>query len=371
MSSPSTISRLFGTLLTLLMMTACAASTPAETEVGAAPEASAVPATPTEVPVTETPVPTETAVPPTETAEPAASPIPPTAAAEPTATTPPTATALPPLSGSGGGVIAYVSQPEDAAGIQIMNADGSDQRRLTDSLDSHPTWSPDGSKIAFDSRSGTAEDGWGIYGIDLATGEVTLFVKNDVDPLAPDWSPDGKRFALTNSLEINLTIPGSSRLVNIPPPGNTNPENLFADHPDWSPDGSKLVYTVANMIDTFKADIFSADANGSNIVQLTFDEGDDRSPVWSPDGSLIAFESDREGGWDIYLMNADGSDSQNITNSPDSRELWPSWSPDGSKIAFQTDRDGSWEIYVMNADGTQSQRLTDNEIKDIEPAWRP
>jgi Tol biopolymer transport system component len=69
-------------------------------------------------------------------------------------------------------------------------------------------------------------------------------------------------------------------------------------------------------------------------------------------------------------MNADGSNPVNISNSP-SREQWPTWSPDGTRLAFQTDRDGNWEIYAMNADGADPQRQTDNDVKDSEPAWRP
>jgi TolB protein len=69
-------------------------------------------------------------------------------------------------------------------------------------------------------------------------------------------------------------------------------------------------------------------------------------------------------------MNADGSNIQNISNSPD-REHHPAWSPDGARIAFQSDRDGNWEIYVMNVDGTDVQRLTDNDVKDEGPEWRP
>jgi Tol biopolymer transport system component len=69
-------------------------------------------------------------------------------------------------------------------------------------------------------------------------------------------------------------------------------------------------------------------------------------------------------------MNADGSDLQRLLNSP-AKDLWPSWSPDGAQIAFQSDRDGDWEIYVMDADGSNQQQLTDNKVKDSEPAWRP
>ena len=86
---------------------------------------------------------------------------------------------------------------------------------------------------------------------------------------------------------------------------------------------------------------------------------EDRDPSWSPDGSRIAFTSYRDGNWDIYVMDADGSNQQRLTDNP-AVDRMPSWSADGSRIAFVSGRDGNWDIYVMDADGSNQQRLTDN-----------
>lgn len=84
----------------------------------------------------------------------------------------------------------------------------------------------------------------------------------------------------------------------------------------------------------------------------------------------IAFTSDRDGNWEIYVMNADGSGQTNLTkNAAD--DTYPTWSPDGKKIAFNTLRDGNYEIYVMSADGSGQTRLTNNGKGDFHPSWGP
>ena len=95
----------------------------------------------------------------------------------------------------------------------------------------------------------------------------------------------------------------------------------------------------------------------------------------------IAFISDRDGDWEIYVMDADGSNQTRLTNNvgvvlqggPHStlQESGPSWSPDGSKILFTSDQDGDTEIYVMNADGSNQTKLTDNEVPDWQSSWSP
>ncbi len=80
--------------------------------------------------------------------------------------------------------------------------------------------------------------------------------------------------------------------------------------------------------------------------------------------------SDRDGDWEIYVMNSDGSEQTNLTNNPGG-DYDPIWSPDGKKIAFEFDRDGNWEIYVMNADGSEQINFTNNSADDGYPAWSP
>ncbi|MGB7202253.1 MAG: carboxypeptidase regulatory-like domain-containing protein [Pyrinomonadaceae bacterium] len=123
-------------------------------------------------------------------------------------------------------------------------------------------------------------------------------------------------------------------------------------------------------------DIWKMDPDGSNR-QLVIDAGtNDIEPAWSPDGSKIAFKSDRDipPGRGLYSVNADGTGLTLLTNGGvNNSDAKPTWSPDGTKIAFQSNRDNLISsIYIMNADGSNVVRLTNAlPISDQRPAWSP
>ena len=112
------------------------------------------------------------------------------------------------------------------------------------------------------------------------------------------------------------------------------------------------------------------DADGSNQTNLTNNSAHDGDPMWSPDGTKIAFSSDRDGNRDIYVMNSDGSNQTNLTGNSANDDA-PAWSPDGTKIAFSNDCSGHGEIYVMNADGSNQMELTSSAHAANYPAWSP
>jgi predicted small metal-binding protein len=115
-------------------------------------------------------------------------------------------------------------------------------------------------------------------------------------------------------------------------------------------------------------EIYLMDADGSGPTRLTNNPADDREPAWSPDGSKIAFARNFE----IYVMDATGSGQTQLTHKTGGGDEFPTWSPDGSKIAFTHYGAPFGAIYVMNADGSSQTALTNNpDGNDFEPAWSP
>ena len=124
-------------------------------------------------------------------------------------------------------------------------------------------------------------------------------------------------------------------------------------------------------------EIYAMNPDGSSVTRLTNSCARDWQPARSPDGQRVAFESNRDGDWEIYAVNADGSDLTRLTNN-NAHDYQPVWSPDGRRIAFISERDSdrlriprNQEIYVMNADGSEVTRLTNNDAEDLQPAWSP
>jgi Tol biopolymer transport system component len=147
----------------------------------------------------------------------------------------------------------------------------------------------------------------------------------------------------------------------------------------WSPDRKQIVFVVSDK-ESHNRDIFVVTSNGREHRQLTRNQGRNLRPDWSPDGSRLAFESDRDGNKEIYVMNADGSDQINLTNDK-ADDTEPSWAPEGidtvfrpnaadDYIAFTTNRGGDSEVYVMNvADRSVANLTNDSEKEDRIVDW--
>ena len=137
--------------------------------------------------------------------------------------------------------------------------------------------------------------------------------------------------------------------------------------PAWSPEGSRLAF-ISNR--SGNRDVWLINADGTRPENLTSCAADEWGPAWSPDGNEIAFASYRDGNWELYITRRDGSRATRITTHP-AADYAPCWSPEGSRLAFVSDRDGNAEIYLVNRDGTGLQRLTNDPATDLAPQWSP
>lgn len=185
---------------------------------------------------------------------------------------------------------------------------------------------------------------------------------------APSWSPDGTKIAFVGDKDGDtrayiMSADGSgTRLV--------TSDTKKVDAPDWSPEGKRLAVSVCTNSAKDEWDIYVVDVDGSHLQRLTHDKGDSAQPAWSPDGKSIAFTSATNGPYQIYVMNADGSNRRQVTQGEH-----PSWSPDGKKLAFTKwggPGTNTFQIYTVYIDGTDLREVTDkNLLKASQPAWSP
>lgn len=207
-----------------------------------------------------------------------------------------------------------------------------------------------------------------------AAGESPLNLTDDFQadaaPAWSPWTPNGWKLAFaryTGDPDFDIVVTNGVGADRRYLTGTL--VGAFDGEPAWSPDGTKIAFTSDR--DAFflgELDIYVIDVDGGDPRRLTDAPGSHSDPAWSPDGTKIAFASDRNGDFEIYVMNADGGDPVRLTDAVGA-DSDPAWSPDGTKIAFTSHRDGNAEVYVMNADGSNPVNLTNHPGSDSDPAW--
>jgi len=221
-------------------------------------------------------------------------------------------------------------------------------------------WSPDGSKFAY-IFAGALNASNILKVLDSAGNSVSLYSSDAGGGLSsPTWSPDGKRIAFArmgpNQQWWTITIINADgtqcgdkfECVNRQVQGEQ-----YRGGVSWSKQG----LLAAGFNTTGANEVYTIYADGSGARNLTNHPADDSTPVWSPDGKLIAFASNRDGRSQIYVMNADGGGLRRVSQSAFA-DFSPTWSPDGKWLAFASTREGQTDIYMMDLSGGNVTRLT-------------
>jgi TolB protein len=236
-------------------------------------------------------------------------------------------------------------------------------------LDHNPVWAPDGKHIFFISDRGGSSDVWwmAVDSRGSPTGQASpLTAGAGVGAIA--LSKDGTKLAYSKAVDRSniWSIPiVQDRMFTLAEAQPLTSENHYIESLDISPDGQWIAFDSnrrGNM------DIWIMRKDGSELRQLTTNQAHDWFPTWSPDGKKILFHSFRPGNRDLFVIPVGGGALQQLTNHP-AEDLAPIWSPDGKKIAFLSNRSGNIDAWVMLSDGSKLQQLTFQDAQEFILIW--
>ena len=221
------------------------------------------------------------------------------------------------------GRLAFASDREGNYDIYATaRGTGGERFRVTkhEAADYSPAWAPESGFLAFVSnRQGNAD----VYVIQASESAIAARVTTSpADDIDPTWSPRGIGIAFASNRSGTYDI----WIVSLGSTARRVTTGVASDFdPAWSPDGRELAFTRRREDGNY--DIYSLDVATGKVRRLTSNAAEDSEPTWSPDGRFIAFVSDRDGDYDIWLMNPDGSDERNFSSNTAPFDLSPNWQP--------------------------------------------
>ena len=243
--------------------------------------------------------------------------------------------------------------------LYLMNPDGSELVNITNNRadDISGTWSPTGEQILFASDRDRSFGSWDLYLMDPDGENVRPVFGKSEERRHPEWSPDGKQIAYKRyDAGVGYIYIASSD-------GKKEERVAIGGTPAWSPDGTEIAYVVRVAPEILNIYILNVRTQKQKRFFPLDDISTAREPAWSPDGTKIAFmwhQKRPQDDGEIYTLNRDGTDLQELVNHPEEGVVAPVWDPAGRGLVY-AQRVGNWETHVfkiMLADG-QRELLTD------------
>jgi TolB protein len=293
--------------------------------------------------------------------------------------------------GATNGRIAFGTRANGFFNIETVMPDGSGSKLVTsgDSFHLCPEYSPDGRKIFFCANTSGA---WEIWTMKQNGAKPTQLTHFGAFVVFPDVSPDGSKIAFTGFIDepandqiFVVDAATGEDLVQLTTCPAAYP-NCFSSYPVWSPDGSKIAFSHADGFDAndfpLNEQIYVMNADGTNPHPITTGPAPkDQVPDWSPDGSKISFTVGYPGDGGIWTINADGSGAVQLTGCtagdpspcPTGDDWGTAWSPDGRKIVFLRDLTNlgisDRQVTIINTDGSGAHSISTPGLHAV-PTWQ-
>ncbi|MEP6947099.1 MAG: LamG-like jellyroll fold domain-containing protein [Acidobacteriota bacterium] len=258
---------------------------------------------------------------------------------------------------------------------QIIRRDSSatpNETILTESsTDKSPDWSPDGSQIVFTSGRDRPDNLTYVQEIYLMNADGTnqrrlTFTGDTIQNQSPKFSPDGTKIVYASRDQTGGSPNGRIKILNIADLSVTTTAIeyiyfYYESSVDWSPDGTSLIFSDGS-------EIYTSDTSGANQTLVLGSANAVESPSFSPNGQKIVYSTNNN----IYTANANGTNVTAVSSTNDGNDEQPAWSPDGTKIVFVSYRDNDFKLFVVNADGTnETEVVSSTDLYFTSPSWQP
>jgi Tol biopolymer transport system component len=282
------------------------------------------------------------------------------------------------------GTLTYTRYDGEAGHVIAVSAASGGEIEMTtgSGVQAHSVTSPDGTFIVY---SQVDSDRSSVESLNLADGTVTLLNEGKKWSMIPSVSPDSARIAFTSDADGNFEIYSMEADGSDVRQLTFTDSPIQQLGPKFSPDGTQLLY--ASDIDEANRDLFQdlwvMPADGGPGTRLTTGLNDRESRSWSPDGTQIVVQTIVGGVGQLVVMDADGSNQRQITRIPAAAPVFsapgvfpemrgavtPAWSPNGAWIAFASNHEGNYDIYLIRPDGSDLKRFTDTPEQELSVGW--